>query len=223
MWVITKDALEPLTEIPEVTPEDFCGPIQVEVKNFSISSGKILKKYGLNELVKNNHPKSQAFTDWLLYDPENKLEYPNHEWCIQNRDKIKLVDDGIKVLWDIFCLEDENAPDWEDIFNKSWNTYFTIDSAEKYAELHWKRLPEWEKYIDFLPWNNKNKIEFLTKVLWLKFAGTHFNPNCNRAFYWSHFIKNHINPCNLSFTTTSILSGFPNVKENRFSLRLIKN
>jgi hypothetical protein len=49
------------------------------------------------------HPRAEAFFDWLEKDQENLL------WYIRNQEDLKLVEDGIEILGDVFCLEDETA------------------------------------------------------------------------------------------------------------------
>lgn len=54
-------------------------------------------------LNQSEHPREKAFDGWLESKQQNQV------WYEQNRDKLKLVDDGIEILGDVFCLENEQA------------------------------------------------------------------------------------------------------------------
>lgn len=110
-----------------------------------------------------NHPKAMEFINWL-----NK--WNNREWFKENKNNLKLVDNWIEILWDIFAINDEKAQDSDKwIWNHNWNSLFSITAAN----MTWWNIPDWKKYIDFLPWDDKNKVDFLTKVLGLKYTGYH--------------------------------------------------
>ena len=59
-----------------------------------------------------NHPRFEAFINWLNLSEENK------NWYVLNKGSINLVDDGIELLGDVFCLEDEQAEDSKWVRNR---------------------------------------------------------------------------------------------------------
>ncbi len=176
----------------------------------------------LNKILELNHPRSQALYDFVTSSNENL------NWYLKNTENIKLVEDWIEILWDEFYLEDERVPDWEWISNHNWYTYFDFDSAQKHIESNWKKFQiDWNKYTDFLPWNNENKSNFFTKVLWLNFAGYcvwsnnyYYNQSTN-IFYWSSSPYSTL-AYTLQFNTSNILLPSNNNRAYRFSVRCIK-
>ena len=180
----------------------------------------------IEDILKLNHPRTQALYDYVTSSEENK------EWYLENTENIKLVSDWIEILWDVFCLEDEKAEEnGEDIWNNSWYTYFTFDSAQEHAKSQWKRVPskdDWEKYTDFLPWSDKNKVNFLTQVLWLAFAGlrswnnAYYGSQSTNADYWSS-TPNSTNAYYLYFNASGINPAGNSVRGYAFSLRCLKN
>lgn len=199
--------------------------------NDTIDTQKLIKKIielpedkkKQKDVLKLDNPRVRAFNSWINWNEENKIWYKN------NRDNLKLVQDNweicVEMRWDIFEPEDEKAQEnWEDIWNYEWNTYFTFDSAERI----WKRIPDWNKYVDFLPWTTENKVHFLINVLWLIFAGNrnrsngHYYGKSTDASYWScrHYSSNSNV---LSFSTTSIYQVYLNSRAYGFSVRCLKN
>lgn len=180
-------------------------------------------KWEIESILEVNHPRSQALYDFVTSSEENK------EWYLKNQENIKLVDDWIEILWDVFCLKDEKAPDWEWISNNNWHAYFDYISAQKHAEENWKRIPQdWSKYTEFLPWEDENKVKFLTKVLWLSFAGYrswyngYYNDQSTFAYYWSSTTYS-FNAYHLYFTTSYINPANNHGRGNGFRVRCLKN
>lgn len=144
----------------------------------------------VSEILETNHPRAQALYDFVTKNNENK------EWYIKNKDSIKLIEEWweffIEILWDKFYLENEKTSDWSKIYNSRKNnfsndkyTYFHFDSAQEYAKSQWKLIPEdWFKYVNFLPWDDENKANFLLKVLLLECNGyLHFR-QCQVFHSW---------------------------------------
>lgn len=144
--------------------------------------------YGNIEAI--NHSRMLWFEEWINNSPLNKKWYKKNFWSNFNF----LYWGRIELLWDIFKVEDEKTkPRKNYIFDYRWNILFDRASAEKQQNI-WKwKIPDWKKYLDFLPWDNKNKSEFLQKVLWLSFTGCYqrfaFNKKGNGeghfGMYWS--------------------------------------
>lgn len=179
----------------------------------------------LEKIEDKNHPRALWLKQWLQ-NPDNQKWYDDNIWKNFN-----LLDWGrIELLWDIFKAEDEKAePNGQDIFEYNWNILFNRYSAEKQQTI-WKwKIPNWEKYIDFLPWNDKNKSDFLQKVLWLSFAGYYRNYNHNLlgrivGYYWSEFSNTGVNLGSfMKFNTDYIRTNLFIDRFLGFSLRLIEN
>ena len=175
-------------------------------------------------LSSTHHPRLKPFIWWLNKSSENKA------WFVQNKESFKLVDDGIEILGDLFCLEDELVKDhWEEITNHDGITYFTYDMAMKHALSEWKRLPSnWSKYLDFLPWDNANKLNFLIDVMWMKLAGfRHWNyvgysNQSLDACYWSSS-SNFPYAYAMCFDETDIATVNKKYRTLWFTVRCIKN
>lgn len=171
-----------------------------------------------------HHPRLKPFIWWLNKSHENKT------WFVQNKDNFKLVDDGIEILGDLFCLEDEVSKNlWSEITNDNWNTYFTYDLAMKHALSEWKTLPsDWSKYIDFLPGDSANKLSFLTDVMWLKLAGFRtwnyvaYNNQSVDACYWSS-MANLPYAYAMCFDKSNLAAINKKYRTLWFSVRCIKN
>lgn len=170
-------------------------------------------------LIRNlNHPRSEAFYKWLNNSPVNR------DWYETNKNKLKLIPDGIEILWDVFCLDDESIVvniDW--VKREEANSYFNYESAVKYSHSVWKHMvDDWSKYVSFLPGDLDNKIDFLSNVLWLKFAWMYQARNSEIqqsslvAYYWADNAKenfsnnlfmssDYINPKNSSNTNNGLL------------------
>jgi uncharacterized protein (TIGR02145 family) len=100
-------------------------------------------------LSQSSHPRGKDLYEFVISSPENKL------WYQQNKDNIRLVENGIEIQGLTFSLEDEKAPDnGNNIWNQDGNTYFTFDAAQRHAAEQGRRVPtdtEWQKLDDFLP------------------------------------------------------------------------
>jgi hypothetical protein len=49
------------------------------------------------------HPRAKAFHEWLSLDQKNQ------KWFEANKQNFRLVEGGIEILGDVFCLEDETV------------------------------------------------------------------------------------------------------------------
>jgi hypothetical protein len=146
------------------------------ISNYAISLKQSVQE-SLNHieaLRQSIHPRKNWLLDWIDLNNENKKWYLENIWK-----KVDLIQDGILLLGDIFELNDEEfLGKWNWILNDSWNTFFSWEASKKHVKSVWKEMVfDWWKYIDFLPWNDKNKIFFLQKVLWLNLLG-----------YWNWYI-----------------------------------
>jgi hypothetical protein len=99
------------------------------------------------------------------------------------------------VLWKKLKLSDEEMKKedpkrwiWK---NREWFTYFSFEMAER---LFWDSVVKndfLEELKKFLPLDDENKIEFLTKVLWLDYYGYFdnqagiFREEWSEAHYWT--------------------------------------
>lgn len=203
---------------------DYAIDINDTIDQILISNDKSWEEKDESEedILNLDNPRVRAFNSWINWSEENKTWYEN------NKEKLKLVQDNweicVEMLWDVFESQDEKAlENWKDIWNNEWNTYFTFDAAERL----WKRIPDWNKYINFLPWSVENKINFLMNILWLSFAGFRYRHNgcyyfqSTEASYWSSSPYSY--KFNLNFCTSSIHPGDRNYRANGFSVRCLKN
>lgn len=231
IWVTPKvrNAIMDVTGI-----HDYANDINKVVDQVLINNNKKIEKIDeleksenkdpIENILQSNHPRSNALYDYVTSSEENK------QWYLKNIENIKLVDDWIEILWDVFYLEDEKAPDWEWITNNEWYTYFDFYSARKHAELQWKRVPsndDWRKYKDFLPRSDKNRVNFLTQVLWLSFAGTrywsnNYYYNSTYTHYWSSTPYASYAYYSIGFNADNIIASCCN-RYHGFSLRCLKN
>lgn len=62
-------------------------------------------KDAVDEALDRSHPRAKALNAWLECDSQNKA------WFDQNRDNLKLVENGVEIVGDVFELEDEKAED----------------------------------------------------------------------------------------------------------------
>lgn len=147
----------------------------------------ILINNKVSELLNIDHPMSRNLYNWVMSSAENI------DWYMLNSDNLKLVTWWINILWDVFELEDEKVSDEEIkewIINYNWLTYFKHFIVEDYLLSKWKKLPNWNKYIKFLPWNFNNKVNFLIHVLWLGANWLVTDSSVKVAFYWTNCIYN---------------------------------
>ena len=201
-----------------ITEESYTQPIQTKVVSggaAALSKPIIDDTSGLITWVLKTHQRYQLLQEWLGLHPENLEWYEEQvrEW------KFALVEGWIMILWDTLDSEDEEGK-------------FTFDEAQVCANKNDKKITDWDKYmslISSIPWiNDENKVNFLTKVLWLKFNGYKVWINDNiyswiSAFYWS--FTNLLNP-NLNFNCFKFIKNKIKVyKEDKkfyFSLRLCR-
>lgn len=210
--------------------ESFClnlsNDTQVQTWNVISSVEKVIDS--IENLRQSNHPRAKGLIEWIWDNEVNK------NWCIRaiENKELALLEGWIMILWDVFDLEDVFLPDSELkewINNDKWITYFDFDSAQLHAKKCWKNIPnDWTKYIDLLPWNEENKVNFLIKTLWLSFSGNRdwnnisFHNQWIGGFYWSSTCEDDSGYITF-FYTTYIYSNTLNNKAYWFSLRLIKN
>lgn len=186
---------------------------------------KAFKKACWKALLTNwkNHPRFDVFLYWVNRNGMNQT------WYQENIDKLRLVDDWIDILWDVFCLEDEVAnSNGIDVFDNCWNVHFTYKAALNHAKAKGKEIPsDWFKYLNFLPWNDTNKVRFLTDVMWIKRAGYRVLANKNYSchgvdsFYWSND-DGWTLACSNSYIATEILPAKMSLKPVALSLRCLK-
>ncbi len=98
--------------------------------------------------------------NWLARSNENNV------WYEKNKDKLKITQNWIEILWDIFTFEDKKID--ESYTNKENYLYDKDQFLNKSNLLNNNLVTEWKKYIDFIPWNTENKLSFLIWVLWLE-------------------------------------------------------
>jgi hypothetical protein len=144
----------------------------------------------------------------------------NTDWYEENKESILLIQDGIKIAGLEFDTIDLTAePDNKDIWLHNGLCYFTFEKANECAKLQWKRLPtkeEWKKFIEFLPGNIENKVQFLMDVMgfplsWFRCWDNSFFCNFwEDSWYWSStwtvthwynllFKKNYLNHGDFDF------------------------
>lgn len=170
------------------------------------------------------YQRGQAILDWLYGNKENDA------WYEANRDNLHFKEDCIEILWDKFELEDESAEaNGVDVWNIEWNSYFTFEAAQKYAESKGKTIPaNWSKYTDFLPGDDDNKIRFLRDVLGLRFAGSQdsndgtISHNGTQGYYWTSS-KNSVFGYHLAFSHKSLYPNEYNLRQFGYTVRCIKN
>lgn len=113
-------------------------------------------KMQVDNILQIDHPFSMSFFNWINSDPDNR------KWYLKNINKIKLVPNGIEILWDVYDLEDSIDPN---IFSRSvidQERWYRI-AAQKYAEQNWKEIPDWTKVVRFFP--AKTWPSFFTDVM----------------------------------------------------------
>lgn len=113
-------------------------------------------KMQVDNILHIDHPFSMSFFNWINSDPDNR------KWYLKNINKIKLVPNGIEILWDVYDLEDSIDPN---VFSRSvidQERWYRI-AAQKYAEQNWKEIPDWTKVVRFFP--AKTWPSFFTDVM----------------------------------------------------------
>lgn len=171
-----------------------------------------------------NHPRFDSFMYWV------NRSSSNHDWFHENIDKIRLVDDWIEILGDVFCLEDEESiGNWVDVFDYCWSFHFTYQAAQRHVKATGRQMPSnWFKYLDFLPWSDKNKVSFLTDVLGMRRAGYRILANRSyscygeHSFYWSND-EGWVLACSNRYIATDLIPARINYKPIALSLRCLKN
>lgn len=113
-------------------------------------------KMQVDNILQIDHPFSMSFFNWINSDPDNR------KWYLKNINKIKLVPNGIEILWDVYDLEDSIDPN---IFSRSVIDQERWDriAAQKHAEQNWKEIPDWTKVVRFFP--AKTWPSFFTDVM----------------------------------------------------------
>lgn len=183
-------------------------------------------KSRLEPLEKSEHPRAKALLTWVKSSDENQKWYLEKAWK-----EILLVPDWINILWNTWKLEDEtmaeDPKEW--IWNSNWYTYFSFDAQK---ELFWDSVPkkdDWVNLTKFLPWNDKNIVEFLSKVLWLNFAGFRswsngvFDIEWVNAAYWSSTSIDSTGAYNMIFNASYISADYYYNRKFGFGVRRFKN
>lgn len=134
-------------------------------------------KMEVERILKMDHPKSRNFYDWINICSENK------SWYFKNANKVKLVPDGIEILWDVYDLEDTIPPKDATRWSRTQATKFLLKS--------WKRIPSWWKLISILP--DKFRQEFLYNVMWFQWRYlwadvNQFHTSKDRVVLWSKYL-----------------------------------
>lgn len=186
-----------------------------------------LEKTPLEQLRQSNHPRAESLITWLESNEENKKWYLENVWT-----NFDLVQDWIKILWNTWELKDataeENPKKW--IWNKMLHIYFSFDAQK---ELFWNKVPskdDWVNLANFLPWNDKNKVIFLSSVLWLRFGGEYnystweiFDKNRGGRYWSSSILDNSDSGYLLYFNTARVGPSNAHYRRYGFLVRCFKN
>lgn len=151
--------------------------------------------------------------DWLVRNNENS------EWYEKNKDNLKITYNWIEILWDIFSFEDNKIDEsYSNIENYIYNN-------EMFLKKFWNEnniiASDWWKYINFIPWNNDNKLSFLVLVLWLKTNDRVLSINKSDIFsscYW-----NNTGDKLLYISDNEIISDKVEVNKHNCRIRTINN